>query len=264
MRLKLCLKVDRQRNMLPINYRYPLSAWIYKTIHASNSDFSAWLHEQGHCYENKRFKLFTFSRIFIQPRWKRVGDRLKIFSGRAELQLSFYVDQAVEHFIIGLFQNQRFEIGDRKSSVGFTVQTVERLPEPGFTPGMRFRCLSPICLSRTVSDKSTAEYLKPDVEDYPRYFFDNLLYKYLSAQPVAVTIDELREKMTAQQPLALEILNDPKSHLERIKADTPEQTFVRGYTYAFKITAPPELLAFGYHAGFGEKNSLGFGCVVIG
>jgi len=244
-----------------MNYMYFLSAWIYKTIHAGDSDFSTWLHEQGYRYENKRFKLFTFSRVFIHPRWKRVGDRLKIFSGRAELQISFYVDQAVEHFVIGLFQNQRFTIGDRKSKAGFMVQTVERLSEPEFTPEMRFRCLSPICLSRTPDDKSTAEYLAPDAGGYAQYFFDNLLYKYLSAQPVAVTIDEMRDKMQRTQPFSLEILSDPKSHLEKIKAERPEQIFVRGYFYDFKISAPPELLAFGYHAGFGEKNSLGFGCV---
>ncbi len=261
MRLRLCLTVDRQLCILPINYMYFLSAWIYKTIYASDSAFCEWLHEQGYGYENKRFKLFTFSRLFIRPKWRRDGDRLKIYSGRAELQLSFYVEKAVEHFIIGLFQNQHFTIGDRKSKAGFTVQTVERLPEPAFGEEMTFNCLSPICISRTVENREYAEYLGPDAEGYTAYFFDNLLYKYLAAQLLDGSIDELREKMQAKQPMRLTVLDTPKSHLEKIKAGKSEQTFVRGYTYQFCISAPRELLAFGYDAGFGEKNSMGFGFV---
>lgn len=259
MRLKLTLAVDHRFNILPINYPYYISAWIYNTIYAGDSGFSHWLHEQGYSYENKRFKLFTFSKLFIQPRWKQDGDRLKIFSGKAALQLSFYVDKAVEHFIIGLFQNLHFKLGDHKSKAMFEVLTVERLPDPAFGDRAVFKCLSPLCLSRSSDERGQPEYLAPDFPDYPRYFFDNLLYKYLAAGAGEGPIDSLRKQMSAQQPLAIEILSEPKSSLVKIKADTPQETFVRGYAYRLKITAPAELIAFGYQAGFGEKNSLGFG-----
>lgn len=269
MRLKLTLAVDRRFNILPINYPYCISSWIYDTIQSGDSGFSHWLHEQGYSYENKRFKLFTFSKLFIQPKWKQEGDRLKIFSGKAALQLSFYVDEAVENFIIGLFQNQRFKLGDRKSEAKFEVVTVERLPDPSFGTEALLDCRSPLCLSRSNEERGQPEYLAPDYPDYQRYFFDNLLYKYLAAArrspPVngagEGAIDSLREQAAAQQPLTIEVLSEPKSSLIKIKADTPQETSVRGYSYRFKMTAPTELITLGYHAGFGEKNSLGFGCV---
>jgi CRISPR-associated endoribonuclease Cas6 len=31
----------------------------------------------------------------------------------------------------------------------------------------------------------------------------------------------------------------------------------------FEVEANPELIAFAYNAGFGEKNAMGFGCVDI-
>ncbi|RLD54679.1 MAG: CRISPR-associated endoribonuclease Cas6, partial [Bacteroidetes bacterium] len=34
-------------------------------------------------------------------------------------------------------------------------------------------------------------------------------------------------------------------------------------SYKFKIKAPKELLRLGYYAGFGEKNSMGFGCCEV-
>lgn len=263
MRLKLSLKVNSQANLLPLNYQYPVSAWIYKTIHAGNSEFSRWLHEQGYTLENKRFKLFTFADIFNYPPWKRLGDRIAINSGRSDLQISFYIDEAVEHFIVGLFQNQRFPIADHKNRAEFEVQTVERLADPEFTAEMTFRTLSPICLSRTVVDKKHAEYIHPQDTNYSNYFFDNLLYKYMAAVQPKASFETLKAEMQQRQPFTLEILDNPVSRLTKIKANTPQETFVRGYHYQFRITAPAELLELGYHAGFGEKNSTGFGCVGI-
>ncbi len=261
MRLKLSLSVDSRLNVLPINYQYPVSAWIYHTIHAGNSDFSRWLHEQGYSLENRRFKLFTFSDMFNHPRWKRFDDRIKIFSGRADLQISFYVEEAVEHFIIGLFQNQRFTIGDRHSKAQFDVQTVQRLADPQFKSEMTFRCLSPICITRTVEDKEHAQYMSPAEDHYADYFFDNLVYKYMAATQADASVEELKAEMRRRQPFRLQPLDKPVSRLVKIKADTPQESRVRGYSYRFQLRAPQELIEFGYHAGFGEKNAIGFGCV---
>ena len=41
---------------------------------------------------------------------------------------------------------------------------------------------------------------------------------------------------------------------------TRQESKPRGYLYRFRIKAPKELIRMGYYAGFGEKNSLGFGC----
>ena len=68
-------------------------------------------------------------------------------------------------------------------------------------------------------------------------------------------MDELIE----QTKLALEG-KKVKSRLETIKAGTNAETKVRGYQYAFKLKAPEPLVRIGLLAGFGEKNSLGFGC----
>lgn len=255
-----------QKNTLPLNYQYEFSSWIYRTIHNSNSEFGDWLHEQGYREGNKRFKLFTFSNLFIFPRWKRVEDRIVILSGKAEMQVSFYLEQAVEHFIVGLFRNQEFSVGDRAARAHFIVQTVETLPEPEFKEETEFRCLSPICLSQTVPGKDHPQYLSPRSADYELYFFDNLLHKYIAAHNALglnTTAGALKEQMGWRQPMRLKIMGEPRSKLVKIKAGTPQETFVKGFAYRFKLMAPPELLRFGYHAGFGEKNSMGFGCVEV-
>lgn len=56
------------------------------------------------------------------------------------------------------------------------------------------------------------------------------------------------------------LLSQPRQKGITIKAGTPQQSKLVGYQYNFKIKADAELLRMGYYCGFGEKNSLGFGC----
>lgn len=258
-RLKLHLHVDTSHRLLPINYHYALSSWIYKVLNRGDTEFAQWLHERGYHLESKHFKLFTFSRI-IPFKYKRISDRLKIISRQAELQLSFFVEKAVENFIIGLFQGQEFEIADYRNKCGFFVETVESLPLPEFKATMNYRWLSPICVSRSVerSGKRSAEYLHPSHPEYERRFIDNLVYKYLAATN---KMGEAKENLKNPAEFKFAYKEPAKSHLETIKAGMPEETRVRGYFYNFTFTAPPELQRLGYLAGFGEKNSLGFGFV---
>jgi CRISPR-associated endoribonuclease Cas6 len=259
MRIKLKLNVQEDDNLLPLNYQYPLSAWIYKIINKADQDYARWLHEEGHKIENKKFKLFTFSQMFLE-KYRISGDRLLIESDSSELYISFYAEKTLENFIIGLFQDQQLQIRDRKSRAAFSVELVESLPEPSFSDYMTFRCLSPLCLSKTVKKhgKKSPFYLPPDHEDFDSCFMNNLVFKYFSVHPK----DQAMKKVISSTHYdGITYLGKPKSRLITVKADTKEETRVRGYLFDFKLHAPAELIRLGYEAGFGEKNSIGFGCV---
>lgn len=125
---------------------------------------------------------------------------------------------------------------------------------------MRFRALSPICVTRAElqNEKMLTEYLFPDHPAYEKRFFENLITRYKSVNP------EINGQYDDISSFRLRPLNEPRSRLIKIKADTPQETRVRGWLYDFECHAPTELLKFGYDAGFGEKGSLGFGCVEVG
>lgn len=263
MRLKLTLEVNPKANLLPLNYQYGISAWIYRMLQAGSPEFSQWLHEQGMVFAHRQFKGVVFSDIHLNGRYKRFGDRFRIFNGTATLIISFLLDKAVEHFIIGLFQSQQLTVEDYKSNAEFYVQSVERLPEPQLSPVMTFKTLSPVCLTQYRPENKHATYLSPETPDYSVYFFNHLLNKYRAFTGDATETEALSREMQQQQPFAFQLLDKPKSRLVKIKAGKPDETHVRGYHYSFRIAAPPELLNVGYHAGFGEKNATGFGCVAV-
>lgn len=245
--------------MLPINYQYEVSAWIYHTLHFGDAAFAEWLHNKGYNTGNRSFKLFTFSNLMAQ-RFKVMQDRLRILSDQATLYLTFRIDEAMQHFVQGLFQQQRLRIGDRKSQADFEVSRIEMLPEPEFSTKMTFRCLSPMCVSKPVerNGKLQSWYLAPDHPEYAERLFENLLMRYQAVSPNTEKPDTDSLKHTS-----FTLKSSARSRLIKIKADTPQETRIRGYLFDFECQAPAELLKFGYEAGFGEKGSLGFGCVAL-
>ena len=87
MKFKLLFQIPGEKNIIPVNYQYEFSAWIYKTLNFGNAEFARWLHDQGYVNGNKRFKLFTFSRLF-PDKYSVQKDRLEILSNQSVLYIS--------------------------------------------------------------------------------------------------------------------------------------------------------------------------------
>ncbi|HQG36370.1 MAG TPA: CRISPR-associated endoribonuclease Cas6 [Bacteroidales bacterium] len=261
MRFSLKLEVENGNVALPLNYQYELSSWIFHTIHNSDNDFARWLHETGYCNRNRKFKLFTFSRL--KPEKYRIsGDRMIIDSRNTELIVSFYVSEAVEHFIAGVFKNQHLKLGDRISSADFYVRQIEKLPDISFSSCMKFRAISPLIVSHNTGVEEYARYLSPEDDAYPELLYNNLISKYVATAEFH-TEDCNKGAVLSEQEFGFSLLGGIRQKLIRIKAGKSDETFLKGFEFEFKLTAPVELMRIGYYSGFGEKNSLGFGCVEV-
>lgn len=259
MRIKLKLElVNPMENLLPINYQYAVSSWIYKTLQRGNENFATRLHEQGYRKDQKIYRLFLFSNLWIKEK-KIIDDRIQILSPRMGLVVSFLPLEIPSHFIRGLFQDTRFRIGDRKSQVPLVVKDIQILEEPEFQETMHYRCSSPIVVSTFDPEVSKhPQYLSPEDEGYQEILMQNINRKYqalceaMRKEP-EVLVGDFSWKMESQ----------PKRKLVTIKSGTPRATKIRGYQYAFSFTAPVALQRTAYYAGFGEKNAQGFGCCEV-
>lgn len=248
--------------ILPINYQYLLSSWIYKTIHNGDNQFASWLHQQGYLDKQRSYKLFTFSQLNID-KFKVEKDRLIIQNPIASLTAGFFADEAAEPFIKGLFTKQKGSIGDNQSVVDFHIQQIYKAEEPEITNHATFDTLSPVIISQTPEDRNkAAQYLSPEDREFGRIMHQNLMNKYtawmMSEAGAGSSLDFGTDGLYDFQ-----LIGTPKPRLITIKANTPQQTKVKGYMMRFSMKAPTPLLKMGYHAGFGEKNSLGFGCVEV-
>ena len=249
MRLKLKLQ-HPTNSLLPLNYQHYLSAVIYKMLGQAAPAFASWLHDRGFESSGRNYKLFTFGRLEPQKyQIDRQRGLLQMQTNSSDLIVSFYVDDALQHFVQGLFLAQHFQLGDAFVRTDFFVEGVEILKAPLFSDRMTWKTRSPICISQRQAGKRYAQYLAPDHPDYGRLMVANLRRKWLS-----VTADPAAEHHTGFE---FELLGSPHSKLIQVK-----NSQIRAYEFQFTLETAPELQKTAYYAGFGEKNAQGFGLVI--
>ena len=254
MRFKLSLQLQSEvmGKEMPINYQYPLQSAIYQILAKSDASFSTWLHKNGYQQDGKRFKLFTFSNLFI-PKYEidKERERLIIKSDFVSFYISFLPEKSTQKFIQGLFQQQIIQIADYISGVQFMVREIQVMAPLDYHSNMAFRTISPVCISLR-NERSHMDYLAPTDPRYEQGILTGLLNRYNAINGVP---------FNGNPYCHLQLLNEPKSTLVRIKAGTPNETRVRGYRFQFKIELPEELMQIAYESGLGEKGSMGFGMI---
>ena len=248
--MRIRLTLGHKNNVaLPIDYRAALSAWIYQTIAQSNSDFARKLHEHGYVFGNRKFKLFTYGQLRPQ-RYEVRGGTFWLSEGPTIIDLSFYVDQAAQHLIIGLFKDQRFFLGSRQRPVWFEIREIRTLPDPAFEFPFHFRFLTPCCISRANAGGGPAQYIPPDDLEFGERLFRNLRNKKLALEGV-----EVDPQVPLDFNYRFELQGNYRTRLHRI-----HDTKVRGYLFDCALEGPQDLIQLGYYGGFGEKGAgLGFG-----
>lgn len=256
MRIKLILNIVGEEAIIPINYQYYISSFIYKCINSADNQFSEWLHDKGFTAGNKTFKLFTFSNLYI-PEREIKGSFIKIKSKKIELIISMISEKIYDNLIIGMFRNQTFNLNHREINISFPIQSVEMMPEPEFSDTMKFRAITPIVISKKSEymGKESEIYMNPLEKDYTYYFKKNLEDKYIAYSANS-------DKQFIEYPIEeIKIARNTKSKLITVCEGRKEETKVKGYLYDFEIKGAPEIIKFAYNAGLGKLSSLGFGCI---
>lgn len=253
MRFKLILQLDKRcGNRLPFNYQYEQMGVIYKILSLSSETYSNWLHNNGFELNGKQFKLFTYSSLIIPSlQLDKEHGCLQIDSDTVEWHISFLPEKSTQQFIQGVFMEQTFQLGNRHHAVQFKVQSIEVLPALNCEEEAEFKTLSPMCISRREENGKTT-YLSPADPYAKGAILNSLLNRYTAyyGKPYRGTLD-----------YDFNVLNEPKSKLITIKADTPQQTRVKGFLCEFRMKAPKELMNIMYESGVAAKGSSGFGMV---
>ena len=256
MQFNLTLRCLDPNPVLPLNYQYEFSSWIYRVLGNADAEYAQFLHEKGHqTPRNKSFKLFCFSQLYV-PQMAIEGDRLLIKSPLVQFRLSFYIDRTAEEFIKGLFRQQEFRVGDRRSQVRFVVESVQvEVPErPATGQVLKVSTLSPMVVGRHEGPDKHDTYLHPNDPDFAPLLYFNLMEKYEAASGNAIPVwwDARR--------FGFRVLSENiRSQLIAIKVRTPQESKIKGYRFDFELDCPPELQEMGLYAGFGRYNAQGFG-----
>nr|WP_320120631.1 CRISPR-associated endoribonuclease Cas6 [uncultured Marinifilum sp.] len=252
MRFELTLNRTTKQRMLPMDYQYYISAWIYKVLKQADNKFASFLHEQGYGQsETKLYKLFCFSRLnFGKPKLWKEKKLFEISAHEIKLQISFDVNEAATTFIKGLFMQQEFYLGDKFNGIDFKVANVAALPEPIFSETMHYRLQTPWVVSYKTENDKHPQYLSPTNTN-----FETLTIKHISEK---FNNTRNTESVLPIQ-IKLKLTNDFKRSGFVMKPGTREQSRIVGNLFEFDLTAPLEVQQMVWNAGVSEKSSSGFG-----
>jgi CRISPR-associated endoribonuclease Cas6 len=248
MRVKLTLIALKRATALPLNYQHAVASLVYSTLAHASAEFASRLHDEGFNADGRTFKLFTFSRLNAR-RARVASDRLLLEDPTVTLQISSPVSDFVEHFVGGLFQSETFCIAGAQ----FSLLQAETRPAPAFAGRMGFRALSPLTESTGDGQQKHPRFLSPE-DDWSDIIRHNLLRKHRALHGhdpadarLRFTWDKAYLADAARRGRRPSVLID----IRGIK--------VRGWLAPFTVEGSPELIEFGYEAGFGSRNSMGFG-----
>lgn len=257
---------------IPFNYNYALHSAIYGLIEKSSGEYSQYLHDKGFINEalKKRFKLFTFSKLFFTPTriqkngFKQVKEITFIFSTP--------IEQSYEHLILGLFSDQTFYLNFSSEKINFSVTQVESMPEPQFDSECKFLCLSPIAVS-TQREKANGrleqhylDYMNPEERDH---FIENIKKNLINKYRTFYKTDYADHEQKHEFKFSFDVnyIAKRQGKISKLihfkKIDNNIRTKIKGFEAPFRIVADPRLIKIGYDCGFGNGGSMGLGCVEI-
>ncbi len=251
MRFKLTLNRTTKQCMLPMDYQYYISAWIYKVIGKADKEFAQFLHDKGYGNsETKLYKLFCFSRLnFGKPVLWKDKKLFEIKPHDITLMISFDVQEAASHFIQGLFLEQEFYLGDKFNGIDFRVSQVEALPEPEFQETMNYRLETPWVVSYRPEGRKHPKYLGPEDELFNKLAVKHLAEKYKNIHGKEIPVSQ--------------ITFEPGKEYKRsgfvMKPGMAEESRVVGNLFDFELSASKEIHRMIWSAGVSEKSSSGFG-----
>ncbi|WP_442795942.1 CRISPR-associated endoribonuclease Cas6 [Pelobium manganitolerans] len=251
MKFRITLNLEGKGDIIPINYQYPLSSALYRIIAKGDAGYADFLHEKGY---GKGFKFFTFSQINVP--FKIVGDRMKLLERNVVFDVAFHLPVAMESFVKGLFNSESITIADRKSKAVFKVASVEsRASElqqhsEHEIVQVRLSLTSPV-VAGVINGKGNYDFLSPDDER----FTESLIYNWRNK--IATCFDE-ETALKALLLMSIVPLRHPyKSRLITIKADTSEETKIKGWmNFELNVTGEKRFVELLMNGGCGIYNSV--------
>lgn len=268
MRIRLTLSPLAPHTAVPVNYNYPLASAIYKLLAQASPEYATWLHEKGYRSPADRLlKMFTFSRLNI-PGVRLDRNKMILLAGNQRpwlLQIASPMEEDfVQNIVLGLFQDQRLEVGGRGAVGRFIIEQVEAVAPPKFSETTRFKTLSPIVVSTMREHKGRLQpyYYRADDPKLGEGVRQNLLQKYQTLYESPATDGHLQFNIDTNY-LARKGGAEKVSRLITIKEGTREESRIKTFECPFFLVGKPELMRVAWEAGVGDHNSMGFGMVEV-
>ncbi|MEM2109112.1 MAG: CRISPR-associated endoribonuclease Cas6 [Candidatus Odinarchaeota archaeon] len=238
MRLQLTLQNwDNNTLKLPVNYNHIVQAAIYNNISKELSNF---LHDEGYRLANRRFKLFTFSRVKGRFSLDREKNTLSYY-GPVALYISSPIERFIKELSTEIIKKGYIILENQK----IKVLEVAYPSELNFQSEIKIKMLSPLTVYSTLftpDGKKKTYYYSPFEDEFSKLIDFNARKKYFLLYG-----RKLKTGLFIKPLKVREVVLKYKS------------TIIKGWTGSFQLEGEKEIIKTVYDTGLGSKNSQGFG-----
>jgi len=240
MRIKLVLYSEKIID-LPLHYNQTVQGMLYKSLPKFLSDF---LHDVGFFYQKRKFKLFTFSKIFSTK--QKIENKRLLINPPITLYISSAINDVAKQWGSNFLKKDIIKLGKNN----LFLEEIEIMSKPKIKEETIIKTLSPITVYRTKDNngKKYTQYYKPNEKEFNELIKLNIKRKY----------EIITGKKLEDFPFSIFPVSEFKENIEKFK-----NVFIKGIEGKFKIKTDPEILRTIYDAGIGAKNSLGFGMIEV-
>ncbi len=232
---------------LPVHYAGLVQGLLYRVM--ENPALKSYLHERGFAYENRRFKLFTFSRLMSGAvRYDRDTGSL-LLNPPIYLVICSPVSFILQEIGTGLLRRGRLRLGPARLEVREMYTAAPRVTQNT----IRVRMLSPLVVYSTLptaNGRKFTYYYSPFEPRFSELVRENLAKKYALVHGRPAFADGF-----AIRPVGV----TEKDH----KITRYKDTIIKGWMGKYELSGDPDLLQVALDAGLGSKNSQGHGCCAL-
>lgn len=242
MRLKLVLSSASSFIKLPLHHNYLIQSMLYKNLSSELSDF---LHKIGFFYNGRRFKLFTFSKIFSSKYFVKNG--FIYYKSPITIYISSANDLFPKNWGKEFIKSSEIKLGNNILYLNY----IESLPNIKISDNFFIKTLSPIVANKTIieNNKKIYLYFSPEEKEFKKLIKENIKKKY--------------EILTGKKILDFNFDINVIEKKFRIAPIKYKNFLIKGIEGIFEIYSDPKIFNAIYDAGLGSKNSQGFGMVKI-
>ncbi len=248
MRIKIEL-ISKSEILLPVGYNEYIQGAIYNNLKPEDAQ---WLHDHGFLHNNRKFKLFTFSSILEKGKYDK-KNRMFRYPPQISFLISSPVDWILQQLAENMIQSEHLMLGRNRLTV--TSINIMKTFSVQESP-VKVRAITPVEVHSTFTlenGKKRTHYYTPFDKDFSELVNENLKKKWK-----AFTKDECRYAM-AISPLFSGNKNEKIIYF----GAGEKRTLIKGWKGYFRLEGDPEFIEFGLKAGFGSRNSQGFGLVEV-
>lgn len=244
MRANINLRLNKSLE-LPIQYNHILHAVLLKWI--NDNEYQKFIHDTGYEYNNRRYKLYTFSKLQGKFKLNKVKKTITYFD-RATLAISCVDDKFLKYVLNNILLQKNINIYNNN----IEIENIEVSNKKIENNKISVYTKSPITVYSTfkTNGKNKTYYYNPFESEFSDLIKQNLIKKYAAFYGTEPKSKEF----------SIELLNikKPKQSIVLYK-----NTVIKGWNGEFLLKGSLELLNMAYNSGLGSKNSQGFGYIEL-